>query len=342
MNIRRDFLKQVAGSALLAPAVSALSHSVYAAALSPDIARSPAAVPLPDIIDTHQHLWDLKKQKLPWLAGAPNILNRTYHLPEYREATQGLSIKGIYMEVAVDASQLIEEAEQVIGLSRDSATQTIGAVIGSRPESAEFADYITRFKSVPEVKGARRVLHENETPAGLCLQQEFVKSVRQLGELGRSFDLCMRPKELSDGAKLTELCPETRFIVDHCGNADPKSFRKFPGIEGEPSHSVEEWKSGIEKLGKRPNVICKISGVIASLPMGGDANDLAPIVNFCLDTFGPDRVVFGSDWPVCLLGGPLKTWVNMLRQILSSRPKVEQQKLWSGNAIRHYGLKIRD
>ena len=342
MNIRRDFLKQVAGSALLAPAVSALSHSVYAAAPLPDIALSPDIAPSPDIIDTHQHLWDLKKQKLPWLAEAPDILKRTFHLPEYREATQGLNIKAIYMEVAVDASQLIEEAEHVIGLSRDSATQTIGAVIGGRPESAEFADYITRFKSVPEVKGVRRVLHEKETPAGLCLQQEFIKSVRKLGELGLSFDLCMRPKELSDGAKLTELCPETHFIVDHCGNADPKSFRKLPGVAVEPSHSVEEWKSGIEKLGKRPNVICKISGVIASLPKDGDANDLAPIVNFCLDTFGPDRVVFGSDWPVCLLGGPLKTWVNMLTQIISSRSRAEQQKLWSGNAVRHYGLKIQD
>ncbi|HUP78258.1 MAG TPA: amidohydrolase family protein, partial [Pirellula sp.] len=94
------------------------------------------------------------------------------------------------------------------------------------------------------------------------------------------------------------------------------------------------------KLAKRPNVICKISGVIASLPKVGDANDLAPIVNFCLDSFGPDRVVFGSDWPVCLLGAPLKTWVSMLTQIISSRSNADQQKLWAGNAIRHYELKI--
>ena len=144
---------------------------------------------------------------------------------------------------------------------------------------------------------------------------------------------------MSDGVKLAELCPETRFIVDHCGNADLKSFRTIPGNDEKPSHSAEEWKLGIEKLAKRSNVICKISGVMASLPKGGDANDLAPIVNFCLDTFGLDRVVFGSDWPVCLLGGPLKTWINMLAQIINSRPNADQQKLWSGNAIRHYGLK---
>ncbi len=317
----------------MSPAMNALSKSLLAAEPS-------QTIPSQTIIDTHQHLWDLKKQKLPWLAGAPEILNRTYHLHEYREATQGLSVKAIYMEVAVDVSQLVEEAEHVIGLSRDTSTPTIGAVIGSRPESEQFSEYITRFKSDLEVKGARRVLHEKETPAGLCLQPQFVKSVRLLGELGRSFDLCMRPKELSDGAKLAELCPETRFIVDHCGNADPKSFRKTNGTEGVPTHSADEWKSGIEKLSKRPNVICKISGVIASLPKSGDANDLAPIVNFCLDTFGPDRVVFGSDWPVCLLGGPLKTWVSMLTQIISSRSTADQQKLWSGNAIKHYGLKL--
>ena len=180
MNFRRDFLKQVVGSALLAPAMSTLSQSVFAAAAPPNI------------IDTHQHLWDLKKQKLPWLTGAPDILKRTYHLPEYREATQGLNIKAIYMEVAVDATQLIEEAEHVIGLSRDSATQTIGAVIGSRPESAEFADYITRFKSVPEVKGVRRVLHEKETVAGFCLQSQFVKNPQAIARFKREVQAIAR------------------------------------------------------------------------------------------------------------------------------------------------------
>ncbi|HUP78141.1 MAG TPA: amidohydrolase, partial [Pirellula sp.] len=178
MNYRREFLNVVAASAVVAPLASKLSLSLL------------AADPPPMMIDTHQHLWDLERQKLPWLSGAPDILKRTYHLMEYREATQGLSIKAIYMEVAVDGSQLNQEAEHVISLSRNPSTPTIAAVIGCRPESSLFADYITKFKSVSEVKGARRVLHEAETPAGFCLQPEFVKSVQKLGELGRSFDLC--------------------------------------------------------------------------------------------------------------------------------------------------------
>lgn len=328
MNSRRDFIQQAAAAAVAAPVVGAITQPTL------------AAEPAPLIIDTHQHLWDLAKLKLPWLGGAPEVLKHTYHLAEYREATQGLNIKAVYMEVAVDASLLVAEAEHVIGLSRDAASPTIAAVIGSRPESPQFADYVAKFKNTPEVKGVRRVLHEDDTPPGMCLQEQFVKNVRLLGELGRSFDLCMRPSELNDGVKLTELCPDTRFIVDHCGNGDPKAFRKFPGVDDKPWHTVDEWKTGLERFAKRPNVICKISGVIARLPKGGDANDLAPLVNFCLDTFGPDRVVFGSDWPVCLLGGPLKTWINMLAQIIANRPAAEQQKLWSANAVRLYGLKV--
>ncbi|MDP1591009.1 MAG: amidohydrolase family protein, partial [Prosthecobacter sp.] len=91
----------------------------------------------------------------------------------------------------------------------------------------------------------------------------------------------------------------------------------------------------------QPGVMCKISGIVAFVPPGKwHAEDLAPVVNHCLDAFGPDRVFFGGDWPVCLLGSPLRGWVDALKQIVSSRPASEQRKLWSGNAIRFYGLKV--
>jgi predicted TIM-barrel fold metal-dependent hydrolase len=87
--------------------------------------------------------------------------------------------------------------------------------------------------------------------------------------------------------------------------------------------------------------MCKISGIVAFVPPGKwDAEHLAPVVNHCLDTFGPDRVIFGGDWPVCLLGGPLHAWVNALKQILSARSAADQLKLWSSNAIRFYGLAV--
>jgi predicted TIM-barrel fold metal-dependent hydrolase len=134
------------------------------------------------------------------------------------------------------------------------------------------------------------------------------------------------------------MCPETRFIVDHCGNPDPKSFNPKLAPNAARDHAADQWKKDIEAFAQHDNVICKISGIIARLPSGGTAADLAPIVDHCLDTFGPDRVVFGSDWPVCLLGGTLQSWVEMLRQIVSSRTADEQRKLWSQNALRHYNL----
>jgi L-fuconolactonase len=150
----------------------------------------------------------------------------------------------------------------------------------------------------------------------------------------------MRSKELSDGAKLAALCPETRFIVDHCGNADPMAFRPAKADRGSSQRAADEWKRGIDRLAALPNVICKISGIIARLPPGGDAHDLAPIVDYCLEAFGPDRVVFGSDWPVCLKGGSLRTWVDMLGEIIATRPAIDRTKLWSANAVRHYRLTV--
>lgn len=322
---RRSFLKSAAAVAAV-PLSSLASAAVDGSA--------------PLIVDTHQHLWDLSKFKLPWLGGAPEVLRQTYHMTEYRAATRGLNVKCVYMEVNVDPAQEAAEAEHVIALAK-LGDPTVAAVIGCRPESEGFAAYVERFRDVPEVKGMRRVLHEADAPAGFCLEERFVKAVRLLGARGLSYDLCMRPTDLEDAAKLTELCPDTRFIVDHCGNADAAVFSKSTaGGDAQPSHTVDQWKSGIERLAARPNTICKISGIIAKLPKGADAGALAPIVNHCLDTFGPDRVVFGSDWPVCLLGASLATWVAMLTEIIAGRLESERRKLWSENATRFYQLKL--
>ena len=292
------------------------------------------------IIDTHQHLWDLSKRDMPWLADAPAVLKHNYWTQEYRHATEGLNVKAVYMEVDVATKQLAEEARSIVEICRSGKHPTLAAVIGGRPESPGFAAYLEQFKNSEEVKGVRRVLHSSATNPGYCLQESFIHGMRLLGQRGLSFDLCMRPGDLTDGEKLAERCPETRFVLDHCGNADPVAFQSSKSGREKASHTADQWKIAIERLARRPNVICKISGIIARLPEGGDAEDLAPIVKHCLDTFGPDRVVFGGDWPVCLLGGTLAKWIELLRQIVASRPPDEQRKLWAENAIRFYGLTV--
>lgn len=323
--------------AFLGRAATASLGAVGLAASAPVLADDSGPLP---IIDTHQHLWEMGRLWPPWLESASAVLKRRYTTAEYLEATEGLHVvQAVYMEIDLPPARHVEEAEALIALCRGGTTTTRAAVIGGRLASVDFADYLARFRQAPEVKGVRRVLHSSETPPGFCLRPEFERGVRALGEAGLRFDLCLRPGELDDGVKLVDHCPGTRFILDHCGNADPLAFRK-PADGSRPSHDPDAWKRSIDALARRSNVVCKISGVYARTTEKEAAEVLAPVVNHCLDHFGPDRVVFGGDWPVCLLGGSYRGWVEALRQIVSNRPRVDQRKLWHDNAITHYGLHV--
>ena len=326
---RRSFLRN---------ATKATVASAILKGINPQLAAADSDVPL--LVDTHQHLWDLSSQKLPWLANAPEILNRSYTNADYLAATRGFNMKAIYMEVDVAPEQHVHEADHVLSIAESKSTPTIAAVIGGSVSSPDFPAYIARYHRNPLIKGVRQVLHGEKTPGGYCLQDDFVRGVMLLGVHGMSFDLCMRAVDLMDAAKLAAKCPETRFILDHCGNPDLKCFRSPRNGEEKPRHTADDWKRAIDAIAQNKNVIGKISGVAASLPPGGDASDLAPAVNHCLDAFGPDRVVFGGDWPVCLLGAKLDRWIGFLRDIISTRPALDQKKLWSKNAIQHYSLKV--
>jgi L-fuconolactonase len=281
------------------------------------------------IIDTHQHLWDLAKFKLPWNKQGEEPLGKN-HLPaDYARATEGLNVvKSVYMEVDVDPEQQVAEAEYVLGLIREGKTPMVAAVISGRPNSPGFAAYLDRFKDDRPIKGIRQVLHASTTPAGYCLEPEFIKGIRELGKRGLSFDLCMRSPELPDAAKLIDSCPETRFILDHSGNEDVRA----------KDHSA--WKKDLDTIAaKGPRVVCKVSGIVASAKGAPwTADDLAPIVNHVFDSFGPDRVMFGGDWPVCTLAATYKQWVDALKSIVKSRSETDQKKLFHDNAARVYGI----
>lgn len=308
------------------------------------LATSCTSLQAPDslIIDTHQHLWDRRKLNLPWLGGAPEVLRHDFLTTDYQQAFAGLNVKAIYMEVDVAPSDHVKEADGIVAQCRAGNTPTIAATIGGRPSSSDFETYVKRYAGNGLVKGLRQVLHGDSTPAGHCLSADFIRGVRMLGKHGLNFELTMRPAELHDAAKLIKECPDTRFVLDHCGNGDPKAFNPKLGPGLKRSCTPDEWKRGIDAVAaSRADVMCKISGIVAFVPPGKwHAEDLAPVVNHCLDTFGPDRVFFGGDWPVCLLGSPVRGWVDALKQIISSRPTSEQRKLWSSNAIRFYGLKV--
>ncbi|MCU0961099.1 MAG: amidohydrolase family protein [Pirellulaceae bacterium] len=328
---RRDF-HRAAAATLLAGSLPTAAHA------QPQATATSQSRDFP-IIDTHQHLWDLDRQRVAWLDHAAAVLRRSYRVDDYLAATRNWRVvKAIYMEVDVPPGDHDQEVELITDLCRQGDGPTVAAVIGGRPGEDGFPAYIRRHARNPYVKGVRQVLH-GATPRGYCLQDQFVASLRLLGELGLSFDLCLRPAELADAVALVAQCPETQFIVDHCGNADPKAF--LPAArrqDAPPSHDPDAWRRDMAALAGHPRVACKISGVIAQV--GGlaawSAEDLAPVVHFCLDTFGPDRVVFGSDWPVCRLGAELDAWLTALWELVRGRPESERQKLYHDNARRLY------
>ena len=249
-------------------------------------------------------------------------------MKDYQTATTGLNVvKGVYMEVDVDVSQQRAEAEYVSDICKQNNTPLKAAVISGRPASDDFRKYLEGFKRNPFLKGVRQVLHVEATPAGYCLAANFVRGMRVLGDMGLSFDLCMRSAELADATKLTEACPNTRFILDHCGNMNVQS------------NDRTQWQRDMERLARSKNIVCKVSGIVASArPMKWTADDLAPIINHTLQAFGPDRVMFGGDWPVCTTTATYRQWVEALKSIVRQRPVEEQRKLFHDNANRFYGL----
>jgi predicted TIM-barrel fold metal-dependent hydrolase len=292
------------------------------------------------VIDTHQHLWDLSRFRLPWHKGEPKLA-KNHLTADYLAATADLGtfsfgsgtalpariVKAVYMEVDVDPAQQTAEAEYVLDLCRRADNPTAAAVISGRPASDQFAKYLDQFKRSAYVKGVRQVLHGPSTRAGYCLDRKFIEGIRLLGERGLSFDLCLRPGELLDGAKLIDACPDTRFILDHCGNADVQSKDR------------SQWQKDMAAVAKRKNVVGKVSGIVVTAKPGDwKADDLAPIVKHTLEVFGPDRVMFGGDWPVCTKTATFKQWFQALKSIVADRPEAEQRKLFHDNAYRFYAL----
>ena len=292
------------------------------------------------IVDTHQHLWDLDLLSLPWLQEAPQLA-RHHRIDDYLRAAEGHGVaQAVYMEVDVAAADRARERDLISELCRRPDVPTAAAVFGATPGGADFAATARALAENPCARGARLVLQSAGRPRGFCLQEQFVADVRALGASGLLFDVCIRPAELSDAAELARRCAEMTLILDHCGNADPGIVAGNGGNPGDPTygHGREQWLDDVQTLGALPNVVCKISGVVARAAPGWSAADLAPAVNHCIDCFGEDRIVFGSDWPVCTFAASLGEWITALREIVKGRSPRLQHKLLHENAERIYRL----
>jgi predicted TIM-barrel fold metal-dependent hydrolase len=277
------------------------------------------------IVDTHQHLWDLTRFRYSWLDSQPN-LNRSFRMSDYLHATEGLSIvKSVHLEADVDEPFLLAETQQLLALAESPDNPLEAVVAAVRPEHRNFREHLSKIEGHPRLKGVRRVLHTQ--PDELGRDKIFVENVASLSEYGLSFDICVLARQLPIAIDLISKCPDTDFILDHCG---------VPSVK---ERDLDPWRAHISEIAQAPNISCKISGLVAYADQKTwTSEDLQPFVEHVIDCFGWDRVLFGSDWPVCTLAASFAQWVGALETITQFAGEVNQKKLFHDNALRVYRL----
>jgi predicted TIM-barrel fold metal-dependent hydrolase len=278
-----------------------------------------------EIVDTHQHLWDLARFRYSWLSSLPE-LNRSFRMPDYLDAIQGLRVaKSVHLEADVDEPYMLDETRDCLALADRTDNPLEGVVACGRPESRGFTAYVHKIAGHPKLKGIRRVLHTQ--PDQLGLEKLFIENVATLSGYGLSFDICVLARQLPVAINLVSRCPGVSFILDHCGVPQVKE------------RILDPWRSHIREIAKFPNVVCKVSGLVAYADrQHWTAEDLRPYVDHASSCFGWERVMFGSDWPVCTLAASYPRWVEALQTITSSAGERNQKKLFHDNAVRVYRL----
>lgn len=277
------------------------------------------------IIDTHQHLWDKDLFRYAWLQSLPK-LDRSFRLSDYQEATRGLEIeKTVFVECDVDDEQVEDEILHILRLAERPGSRIAGIVASCRPEKDGFESHLEKLRGRPKLKGIRRILHTHSDELGKS--KTFIENVRKLEDYGLSFDICVLARQLPIAINLVARCPGVTFILDHCG---------VPQVKERVMHP---WREHIQEIATLPNVYCKVSGLVAYAdPANWKPEDLRPFVDHVLESFGWDRVMFGSDWPVCTPAASYRQWVEALLSLTQAAGEANQGRLFRDNAIRAYRL----
>ena len=273
------------------------------------------------LFDTHLHLIDRQQLSYPWLQTESRLNQDASYADYLRIARQLGIIRSLHMEVDVDEADMENESDWVRTQINTSDSQLVGAIAACRPENNDFPAFLERQQSRPWILGFRRVLHVVDD--GVSASDLFQQHLRLLGKTGHTFDICARPDQLALMTALLDACPDVQFVLDHCG---------VPNIKAQ---QLEPWQSQITELAKRPNVVGKISGVIAyGDGINWQLSDIRPFVEHMVEAFGWDRVVWGSDSPVCTLGGSVSSWVAATHALFCNVSTSERNKLYNDNAQR--------
>jgi predicted TIM-barrel fold metal-dependent hydrolase len=276
--------------------------------------------------DSHVHFWDSSLRRYPWLAAFPSIAAAQGPSELLREAAGDAPARVVFVQADCDRAAALDEVAWVQSLS--SPALPVAGIVAFAPMDAGAGTLATlrSLVAVPLVRGVRHLI-QGETDPGFCLRAAFLEGVRECGELGLSFDICVRHAQLASVVELVRECPATSFVLDHAGKPDLRL------------NVLDSWRTHIAELAACPNVACKVSGLMTEAGTAAlDPERFVPTISHLIKTFGPSRLLFGSDWPVVKLASPYSTWLKMARSLLSHLPPADQAAIFHGNAGRIYRL----
>jgi L-fuconolactonase len=273
-------------------------------------------------IDAHQHFWNYDAAQYPWIApGSP--LQRDWLPPDLAPLLAAAKLDGC---IAVQARQTIEESHWLLELAEHHSI--IKGVVGWVDlRSPEVGKDLAALAAHPKFSGVRHVV-QDEPDVNFMLGAEFQRGIGKLREYQLTYDLLVFPRQLPAAIALVQRFPEQPFVLDH--------IAKPPIAEG----TLSPWREQIRELAKLPNVLCKVSGMVteANLTAWKPA-DFRPFLEVVFEAFGVDRLMYGSDWPVCLLAGSYSQIYGLAADYVAALDAGAKEKFFGGNAARFYRIK---
>ncbi len=273
-------------------------------------------------IDAHQHFWDLSRFDYSWMPPGPSVLRQTF-LPDRLERI--LKRNKFEGSVLVQANTLLAETNWLLDLA--AANDFIRGVVGwvdlTDPRLGDVLDTLQRS---PKFKGVRHPVHD-EPDDNWLLRPAVLAGLAELARRGLPYDLLLRPRHLPLVPQIAERIPDLRLVIDHIAK---------PLIAAQV---MEPWARDIEAAAALPQVYCKVSGMITEAGTPWKAESLRPYVDYVMKIFGPDRLMFGSDWPVCFLaGGTWKETLAAFTQSIGAQSIETREKLLGGTAQKFYRI----
>jgi L-fuconolactonase len=275
-------------------------------------------------IDAHHHLWDLDRRPQPWLRGAAlDPINRTFRPAEIEPL---LKAHGIDATVVVQASSSLDETRELLAIATESGGLIAGVVGWADLTDPALPDVLAALTAAGPLVGIRHQVQDEPDPDWLT-RPEARAGLRTVGRAGLVYDLLVNPTQMSSAVAAVQALPEVTFVLDH-GAKPPIA-----------SGGWEPWADHIAALAALPNVTCKLSGLITEADWSTwRPQDVLPYAHYLLDIFGPDRLMFGSDWPVCILAGTYADVYALAKEAVAGLNAAERAAVWGGTAERIYGL----